>query len=793
MSKKDIRLDEIKELYDQLTTGDDLSNANEEDKILLYTKNQDLSEQILSIIEELLREKPLHDEALFWKIRIYNGPHYDDVSIMMSTAQEIIDNLGEDKKSVFSAFDWLAWIYENKLELKEKAIEILHDKLIEISLLKGEYSLQDREFGETYYRIAFLYRELEDFNTAVSFYRLCYEHYPDHYYATFQGGRLFLERGEYADAYIFIRSFYIFHGNEYCAIFGKEIEELYNAGKIDSEWGLLYLMYSIALDYPGEFGHKNIREVGLKFSPLVDKGLEADADNSFALKMKAQHYLRVEKNSKRAFEYLHRYFDQDKKILGPLYFIFYELGDRLGIDVDALGYEIDCDGFYGYNLMTRFIEKGSELRDNDETEKALKYYEVARKLGMHIVPIVEAYFEKGIGNKANNNQHGYAMLCNNLGIAIRNIVYLGDGDFRTTECYYALKLHRKGYEASPFWENMESGMRLAEGMKEYDEVAYFAKELLTYYDENTVSYLTVQGRILKNFININKYEEAELFFNTIKQEFEAKGVEDEDLVAEIIYMAADLFTYIRYEKNDYQRTIDLTEAFFSNPMYIELNEEVANVNYWFSLAWAYRGLENREKAAEYFELMIEHYGDNERYQNTIEDIPAEYKLPKDHREALNRLWDLSKVDVAVPAIYSLDEVENNVVHLNKIVNYITGGADIIVEGWIDDNVNLKVCPRSLRADKDEVIYDTSLDFYFQEENITIRYNIDERDEVVKSFLGLRSKKVWAKEMYVYYYFYTEGELSSTKYEIYGNGNAGLDAKAQALWNSFVSKYYQIAQ
>lgn len=793
MTKKDIRLDEIKELYDKLTTGDDLSNANEEEKVLLYTKNQDLSEQILSIVEELLRENPLDVEALFWKIRIYNGPYYEDVSIMMSTAQEIIDNVQNDKKSVFAAFDWLAWIYENKLELKEKAIEILHDKLIEISLLKEEYSLQDREFGETYYRIAFLYREMEDFGTAASFYRLCYEHYPDHYYAAFQGGRLFLERGEYADAYTFLRSFYVFHGNEYCAVFGREIEELYNAGKIDQEWGLLYLMYSIALDYPGEFGYKNIREVGLKFSSLSDRGLEEDADNPFALKMKAQHYLRVEKNSKRAFEYLHRYFDQNKKIIGPLYFIFYELGDKLGIDVDALGYEIECDGFYGYNLMTRFIEKASELRDNLETQKALKYYGVARELGMYIVPIVEAYFEKGVGSKANNNQQGYAMLCNNLGISIRNIVNLGDGDFSKDVCYYALKLHRKGYQSSPFWENMESGLRLAEDMKEYDEVDYFAKELLTYYDENTVSYLTVQGRILKNYINADKYEEAERFFYEIKKEFEAKGIEDEDVVAEVIYMAADLFTYVRYEKKDYQRTIDLTEAFFSNPMYIELNEEVANINYWFSLAWSYHGLEDREQASKYFELMIQHYGNSDRFQSTIEDIPGEYKLPKEHREALNRLWDISKQEVTTVTNYSLDEVKQNVVHLNKIVNYITNGSDFIVEGWIDDNVNLKVCPRSQRADKEAVIFDTSLDFYFQEENITIRYNIDERDEVIKTFFGLRSKKEWIKEMYVYYYFYNEGEATSNKYEIYGNGNTELDEKAQALWNSFVSKYYQIAK
>lgn len=792
MAQKEIRLVEIKDLYDQLIVGDKLLEANEDEKGIFYAQNQSLSEQILSIVEELLREDPLNVEALFWKISIHNGPYYDDVSVILSTAQEIIDNLPNDKEAVLSAYDLIAWSYEHKLELKEKAIEVLHDKLIEISKLKDNYSLQDKEFGNTYYKIAFLYRELEDFSTAEAFYRMSFEHTPDHYYTGFQGGNLSLERGNYGDAFIYMNSFYNFHSNAYCGVFGKALEVDYQAGKIDEEWGLLYLMYAIAIDYPEECGYKNVREVGIKYASLIEKGLKENPDNAFALQMKAKYYMNVEKNTKRAFEYLHQYFDQNKKIEGPLYFVFYELGERLGIDVQEYGYELDCEGVFAYNLMTLFLEKGGEYRDNDDIEKALVYYHNARNIGKYAIQLADAYFETGVGNKVNNNKHGYALMCNNLGIVCKNIVQLTDGNYAIADCVEALQLHRKGYEIAPFWENMESGLRLAELMKEYDEVAYFANELLTYYDVYSATYMAIKGRILKNYLNAGKFEEAKAYFKAIRVDFELKEIEDEDVVAEVIYMAADLFTYLRYELKDYHSSIDMTEAFFSKSKYVELNEEVANINYWFSLAWAYHGLEDFEKAAKYFDLMRLNYKDNERYKGTIEDIPAEYSLPKEEREALNRLWVFNRQEIDSITNYPLEDTFGNVVHLNKIVDYITGGHPIKVEGWLNDDVNLKVFPRVQRKDVKEEIFDTSLDFYFQKENITIRFTIDERNEQIKSFFGLRSKNVWKKEMFVYYYFYKEGETTSNDFDVFGNGHIELDKKAQLFWNAFVSKYYQLA-
>lgn len=789
MVQKDKRVEEIKQMYDQLVMGDNLNNADEEKKVAIYNKNQELSEEILSIIEEILREDPSNVDALFWKIRIYNGPHYEDVSVMISVAQDIIDRLSDDKKSVFSAFDWLAWIYEKKLELKEKAIEILHDKLIEISLLKTDFSLKDREFGETYYMIAYLYRELEDYSTAISFYKLAFEHYPDHYYATFQGGNLLLERGEYKEAYLFLNSYYIFHGNEYSVNFAKDIEKLYKDGHIDGHWDLISLMYHVGIDYPEEFGTKNTREYGMKFSHIIDEELEKNPENTVVLRMKVRYYLVVEKNSKKAFEALQKYYSITKEINSSMYYTYYELADKFGVTIED--YPIVCDSFYGYNLMTRFLERAGELK-GDDNDKALKYYEIAKKIGLLVIPQIEEYFEKGTGSKVNNNAHGYAMLCNNLSIAIRNVATLTDEDYSDEICKYGLSLHRKGYELSPFIENLENGLHLAELLDDYEEKNYFAKELLTYHEEFSSDWLSVQARILKSMTQADRYEEAEAYYYDLKVHFESKEIEDEDILGEMVYLAADFFTYVRYSRNEFAKTIDLTEEFFSNPMYFDLIEEVAKVNYWFSLAWSYHGLGQRDEAYKYFEYIKETYDGNTRYQNTVDEIPLEYRLPKEEREATDRLWKLSKVVDIKHREYSLMDVPENVTYLNKIVDYVLEGGEFSVEGWITEDYHLKVCNRSLRENATDTIYDTSLDFYFKEGNFTIRFNIDEREEKITKLMGLISKKIWAKEMYTYYYYYNDDEDTSTTYDVYNSGkHPEHDAIAEQLWNTWVNKVFSV--
>ncbi|MTG98969.1 hypothetical protein NWE55_02805 [Myroides albus] len=788
MGQKENRLDDVKALYDQLKFTEEINEAKEEDRVEIYNKNQELSEHIVNILEEVLNEEPLDKDALFWKIKIYNGPHFEDTSLMLSICEEIVEKLKEDKKAVMSAYDWMAWIYDNKLELKEKAIEVLHDKLIEVSLIEDDYSLRDREFGETYYMIAFLYRELEDFDTAISFYKLSHEHFPDHYYASYQGGRLLLERECFDEAFPFLKAYTDFHGNEYTVTYAKEIEAFHNEGKLANHWNLILLMYSIGLSRPTEFGAKNVKEYGMKYLPLIEEELEKNSSNNFAMRMKALHYIYVEKNTKKAFESLEHNYKSLQAIKGPLYFTFYELGAKLDIDVEKFDYPFELNGFYGYNLMTRFLEQAGEYRGEGEKEKALKYYQIAQKIGLNIYDQVEDYFTKGIGDKANNNAHGFAMICNNLGIVIRNVGELSDEQDYTKDIYKkAIELHKKGYEYSPFWENMESGIRMATLVKDYESVDFFAKELLTFHSPYSEGWMSVKGTMMKNLILANEYEKALEFYSEIKDDFEKQKIEDEDIVGEMIYLAAEFFTYIRFKREDYLSTIAFTEDFFSNPVYFELREDLANINYWFSLAWCYHGLENRDEAAKYFTLMIDNFEGGE-YQSSIDEIPNEYRLGKIERNAFERLDCFWKRDCNSTDEYPLkDYREDYITYFERIREEIMQGQHITVEKWISDNIHLKVEGRHQRENSSEIIFESLFDFYFQEQNITIRFNLDEREEVIRSFFGLKSKKEWTKLFEVYFYHYSEGESTSNDAIAYHKEKKEFQLLAQELWNDMVRK------
>lgn len=794
MSDEKGRIQMIKDLYNELKFEDDIEQLKEDEKTIVYQKNKDISEEILTLIDHELQNDVDNVEALFWKIKIYNGPYYEDTSIILSVAQEIIERFKDDTENVLKAYDWLAWGYDKKLELPTKAIEILHDKLIEISMIKGDYSLQDREFGETYYLIARLYKEMEDFDTAASFYLLACEHYPDHYYATYQGGMLFLERKDFDTAFAMLDNFFTFHGNEYSANIAKQIEEYHTDGSLGERWDYLYLMYCIGLSYPTQMGAKSTKEFGMKYINLIDDALIANPDNTFALRMKGRHYVDVDRNTKKAFEMLDRYYDITKTIVGSLYFEYFELGKKLNIDVHAKNFKIESEGFYGYNVMTCFLEKAGELKEQGAYTEALVYYKIAREIGLETYPIIQLYLKEGKGNKLNNNKHGYAMLCNNLGIAIRNIELIEETDYSSDACKLALQLHQEGYEYSPFWENLDSSMRLADAMKEFDKVQELGTEFLTYYDAYSISWMVVQRRLLKNLINADKHDEAEKAYFDLRFGFESQKIENEEIISEMILSASEFFTYLRFVKSEYENTIKLTEDFFSNPIYFDLNEEVSYINYWFSLAWCYYGLNNREKAQYYYDLMCEKYDGNENYQDAINEIPREYSLSLEERVSYNKLLELVTKEPLKLKNYPLNpKATANVEQLSKLLEYLNVLPEKFISVTLNNAINYEVMGRSFTVDSDEDNrYDTWFDIYMPNENITIRYNLIDT-KLTQNILSFFNKKKRKQNVFVFFYYYEDGSNKSTSYKDFEDASKAHKALAQAEWNRVMSNLIDVVK
>ena len=151
MSNFSNELNHIIELYDTL----DFSN---EDDLLIGLENKNICENILTIVETILNKEPNHLEALLWRIRINSNPVFNNVSAIQDDCSLIL-NTSNDITGRLQAYDWLIYIYLEKLSLNDLAIETLQDKLADVAGIKDNYALQDQALGDVYYRLAYLYQE----------------------------------------------------------------------------------------------------------------------------------------------------------------------------------------------------------------------------------------------------------------------------------------------------------------------------------------------------------------------------------------------------------------------------------------------------------------------------------------------------------------------------------------------------------------------------------------------------------------------------------------------------------
>lgn len=790
MSYKQKSLDKIKDLYSQLSFENSNMEFDQDISSETYLKNKELSRNILDLVEEVLLEDPYDSQGLFWKIKIHSGPFYKDVSVMMQTCEFIIENLQNDLESVFAAYEWLAWCYNNELELPYRAIEVLHDLVIAISLIKDDIATQDKNFGQAYYLLALLYyNEFKDYQTSQEYYRLSLEHAPDHYNSGYDGSLLFLKNKQWNLALTSLQVFCDFYHNQDKVDLAKEVDKILLDVPENLYWDYLLIKYKIELEFYESFQNDNIKEVSLRYQSMVEKQLQSNPSNLAALQMRIIHFTTVEKNSILLFDLLDRYFKQTNAISNSYYYNYFHLGQILELPIAE--FRFDLNGFTGYNLMTNFLEQADAYKGENLLDQALIYYQKAQEIGLHTLELVEKYQEHGIGDKANNNAHSFAMLCNNLSIAVRNSSVLTQEQDYTKDLYHrCVLLNKKGYEYSAFWENLDNGIRMCKLVLDYENCHYFATELLSYYQEYSVSWMEVQGIILKNYIAADAHEQAVEFYTELNQKFANQNILDQDVLSEMIYIAADFFTYLRFNKQEYLDAINYTQEFFNQPVYFANVPSVAKINYWFSLAWCYHALQDQSSALKYFTLMLDNYKDNTDYQLTIQEIPVEYTLSQQERQAINRLRNWMKLPnkEELKNFSILDTTINHANFLEHIVRLIARDSSKSVKTWIDQDIHIEILPRHIRQSANIVCFDTYVDIYLSSKNITIRFIVTESEQEKKTLFGLVRSLVWQKNFVSYVYHYQGANASEPSgFERFENCDIALQELVQSYWNQWLSK------
>ncbi|WP_430615237.1 tetratricopeptide repeat protein [Flavobacterium sp. JP2137] len=788
MSELELKLEEVKNLYNKLQFIEEDQEVSDVEKADVFTQNQRLSEQILTALNEVLSRDEKHLEALFWKVKIYNGPYFNDVSVMLETTEQILD-WTEDREQKVEAYDWKAWIYSEKLEMKDRAIMALEDKLIEISQIQNKRPYQDTEFGETYYRLATIYEQLDKEEEAAAYYLLSHQHTPNHFYQSYYGGRLLLKLNRLDDAFLLLNAYHTYYPGEACIVFAKEIQLLYEAGKLEKHWNLFRLFFNIGMEFFSEFDAASVREWGQRFLPYIVAEVDRHPDNALAWRMYASHYLLIEKNSKKAYEGYSQYYHIVQEIRDSLASTYIMLCDKLKIPLDNFDYRMEFDGHNGYAIHLALLEKATDLSDRDERDKAIYFYELAAFYGKKAYTAFDAYFTHGIGAASNNNPHQFALLCNNLGVVIKTLMELKDA-VDIDEAKFAIALHKRGYELSPFWENLSSGLALCSIIKDYKQFEVFSAQLLTYYEPYSINWFNVQYHQLKAFIDCDDLLRAEALYGELKEGFEQSGDEDEDKVSEMIDIALEFITFVRFERKDYHKAIELVNAFFEDSVYVRMQEEKAQLYWWYNLGWAYYKLGDLENAGRYFSQMNTQYGTSESYQSTLQDIPVEFDRQVDALKTTQIKEFYRKRQDKVFDFPITDKTKDHEGYLRQLIDRFVPQDEEEAEAWIEEQIHVQFIGKTQREAPDSQTADSIMDFYFSEQNVTIRFNLVEWEESKKGFLGWGTKTVKRSKMYVLFYHFKEEEEHTLPID-FDLESEFYQRKAQYLWNQWATNIVSV--
>lgn len=785
MDKFANELDQIVVLYHTL----DFSNDN---NVLSEITNKNTCENILAIVQSILKIEPTHAIALLWKVQINGTPIYEDTSSIQEDCNLII-NTSSDTTSKLKAYDWLVYIYEEKLSLTELAIETLQNKLIDVANIKDDRSLQDQLFGDNYHRLAHIYKAKGEENQAIDYYLKSFNYAPKTLARNYDGGLLLLEHERFDEAAKLLAEHFELAEPIQSKVYAKEIETLFNDGKLGKHWELFSLFYPTAFDIPVEFGYKNRQEFVAKYLPVIIKETETNPTNATAWRMLGNNYLYFDKNAKKAFENLTKYYEITKSVDNLSIERYYDVAEALNIDLRSIDFAIHTNGADSYHILTTYLEKGNSAQDRDDHFSAQMYYETAKKYGLHGYQVFDDYFSKKVGLTINNEPHTFAMLCNNLGIIIKQVSWYQHNNYLNHECKFASDAHWQGYQISPFWENLDNGMEISWRNENGENLEKFALEVIAKFDYfhevvaiekwyQTMFYLITAYRKLE------KYEDAkEVYLKTVNK-FEESGDENKTIVSFVLEVAIVYFNFL-LARGMHNQSISYVNDLFDNPVYKKMQPEKADgFNYYF-LAKAYLGLNDKTEAQRYFKLITTNFATSELHyiKDLVNDAKTNLNIIDAGENFDEKIVSLYKTIPSRLFEYPLKAKEENIKYLKTLLALVTNSKMPASSAWVEKNMYISFELREKRDTIDE-IYDSFFYIYLKDEDLGIRYELVEWQEMVSGFLGLTKKLTYRNAFYVCFYtnYNVNGSDTRTEFEM---ASENLQVKAQYLWKEWMNKLH----
>ncbi len=609
-----------------------------------------------------------------------------------------------------------------------------------------------------------------------------------------------LEQGELEKSFPFIYDLNYWNGGEALYDYAKKLSENLEPIKQNPEAFRYYV--DAARAYPKEFGFKSADEVYETYLPYWEDIYKNNPKYKIEAIVNLITYYRLYKpNYKKQYELFTEYFNLSKDSNIENYEYYVISAEKLGKEIPISFFKTARTANHAYNALTDFLEFANELDDKEPNykEKSLYYLEIAKMFGKYGYDLYCDYFEKGLGDSRNNERHNFAMFCNNYAIVLRKYYWFLKGYNSHEHASETVHINFKGYEYSPFWENINNGMEAAHNGLCAEEIIQYSplwlKEMNSgYYDEyiEPKDFIEHYRHLVASYSHLKQHEKADETWQKLINYFIELNDETVDIIELMLQSATAYFSTYRENEQFHKRIQDI-EDFFSNPVYERVCTHLAIYTKHSELGRAYEELNDLEKMAYHYKIALEtyethlpnYYYDHQaelerlRHQiNVAQGMPdLEKQLKNLYQKHLKGITHFSTYSESDKAQYLLDFAEH---YTHKNQN--------LVEEWVDDDVFVRLVNREPREDDEECV-DTTLYHYEEKEGFGVSIEAIEVTQKKRGFLGFGTKESRRLEFHITFHEnYVNGEAE--KNTPYDELPPHLQAKCNRIYDEWMTKYIE---
>ena len=442
----------------------------------------------------VINAQPHQKEALMYRAYIHANEIDDKQQILLQDAQQLI--FLNDEECLLKGYDYAA-VANFEMNEPDEALKYLQlfQKQNEKFYANNKPELAQK-LNECFSRIGDVYADLKsDVATAIKYYEEAYEQYPYNHYFNYAAGIFALDNGYHNFAGIALDQFaamYQVHS------YGHLLDDVHS---------------KLKAAYPTSNFNENIANALL----LYNRMFEADILEQISF---AKDCIKLNANNGKAYHYLGSVLFDEQKYKDCIPHFEKAIANN-GFAISYARYLI-CIFENGSKIQdaTKQIEKYDDVIDlytagtiinshsfNNNVEIKNNYLLVFYKKAYDLFTY---YYYYNKGNAMSNNEHYYAMLCNNYGIALANANKFAD----------AIPIHKTGFKHSPFWEQLNSLSHAQTRVNDWSGVVETCNTAMERFAQNLPLqyYVLFYVRIIKAYNQLRQFDKAKEMIASINSE-----------------------------------------------------------------------------------------------------------------------------------------------------------------------------------------------------------------------------------------------------------------------------------